>query len=372
MALQSGSKLGPFEIQGQIGVGGMGEVYLAADTHLGRDVAIKVLPEGLARDIDRIARFQREAKTLASLNHSNIAVLHEFRCEDNTHFLVMEHVEGDTLEERIGKGAVSISEALPLFVQIAEGLEAAHEKGIVHRDLKPANIKVTQEGRVKILDFGLAKAMEEVTQISQDESTVAGGDAPSWLMTTEGAVMGTPSYMSPEQARGKPVDKRADIWAFGCCLYEVLTGRRLFPGETEADTIVAILERQPDWDLLPLDMPQFVGTLIRRCVEKDPHRRWSGACDIAIQLEEGVKAIEAKREGRSAESFDELLAWRPEPGKPIPRREHWIVESKLGEGEKADGEKSESDKVAEDLTARKQELEKLDADLNALDPRIAH
>ena len=332
MGLAAGTKLGAFEIVAAIGKGGMGEVYRARDTKLDRDVAIKVLPESLAQDRELSARFEREAKTLASLDHPNIAALHEFCEESGIRFLVMQLVDGETLAARIGKGPLPIKEAIPLFVQIAEGLEAAHEKGIVHRDLKPANIKITEDEKIKILDFGIAKAMEAVAQTSPDQSTIARDDTPSWVMTSEGVVIGTPAYMSPEQARGKPVDKRTDIWAFGCCLYEALTSRSPFHSDTQSDTLVAILERQPDWDLLPLDMPEFIGTLIRRCLEKESRRRWGNVGDIGIQLEEGIKALEAKREGRTPEAFDELLAWRPEPGEPIPGREHWKLEAKLGEG----------------------------------------
>jgi len=227
MSLEAGRKLGPYEIIEPIGKGGMGEVYRARDTKLDRDVAIKVLPDEFAQDKERLDRFEREARLLAQLNHANVATLHGLETQDCQQFLVMELVEGETLAERIEHGAVPIHEAVPLFVQITEGLEAAHEKGIIHRDLKPANIKLTPEGKLKILDFGLAKAFAPTENISAETS-----QSPTLTKGTAlGAIMGTAAYMSPEQARGKPVDKRADIWAYGCCLYESLVGRRPFEGD---------------------------------------------------------------------------------------------------------------------------------------------
>ena len=225
MQLNPGTTLGSFEISGLLGVGGMGEVYRARDTKLGREVAIKVLPEAFAKNKERLARFEREAKLLASLNNANIAAIHELREESKVHFLVMELVEGQTLADRIAGGAIPIDAALPLFAQIAEALESAHEKGIIHRDLKPANIKVTGDGKVKVLDFGLAKAFEV------DSSSDAGGtlamDSDSAGVTGEGKVLGTPAYMSPEQARGQGVDKRSDIWSFGCVGILCLQRQRL-------------------------------------------------------------------------------------------------------------------------------------------------
>ncbi len=235
MSLTPGTRLGPYAITAQIGVGGMGEVYRATDTTLNRQVAVKVLPESLASDAERIARFEREAKTLASLNHPNIAAIYGLEEADQTKALVMELVEGPTLADRIAQGAIPVDEALPIAKQIAEALEAAHEQGIIHRDLKPANVKLRPDGVVKVLDFGLAKALEPTGAMSPGLSQAPTITTPA--MTQAGMILGTAAYMSPEQARGKPVDKRTDIWAFGCVLYEMLTGRRVFTGEDVTDTI---------------------------------------------------------------------------------------------------------------------------------------
>ena len=221
MTLEAGTKLGHYEVVSSLGAGGMGEVYRARDTKLGREVAVKLLLEEVSTDPERLARFEREARLLASLNHNNIATLHGFEKDGDTSFLVMELVEGETLADRIKRGAIPVDEALPLFLQIAEGLEAAHEKGVIHRDLKPANIKVTDDGKVKVLDFGLAKAF------SGDESDVNLSNSPTLSMqaTQKGVILGTAAYMSPEQTRGRDIDKRTDVWAFGCVLYEMLSGR---------------------------------------------------------------------------------------------------------------------------------------------------
>jgi serine/threonine-protein kinase len=262
----------------------MGEVYKARDTKLGREVAIKVLPEAFAENKERLARFEREARLLASLNHPNIATLFDLQESDGTHFLVLEFVPGETLAERIKRGPIPADEALPLFKQIAEGLEAAHEKGVVHRDLKPANIKVTPEGKAKVLDFGLAKAMAgEVPDQGLSESPTMTRGA-----TEAGILLGTAPYMSPEQARGKVVDKRTDIWAFGCCLYEVLTGKTAFLGETVSDTFVAVLDREPDWNAMPESTPAMVRSLLRRCIQKDPTRRVHDIADARVELEEAL------------------------------------------------------------------------------------
>ena len=256
------------------------EVYRARDTKLGREVAIKVLPEALSHDKERLTRFEREAKLLALLNHPAIATLYGF--EDG--YLVMELVERETLAEQIARGPISVDEALPFFKQIAEGLEAAHEKGIIHRDLKPANIKITPEGNVKILDFGLAKAFappeSEVAESSQSPTLTKG--------TALGAIMGTASYMSPEQARGKSVDKRTDNWAFGCCLFEALTGKKVFEGETVTDTLSAIVSKEPDWDLLPRGLAPKVRELLRRSLKKDPRARMRDIGDGRLDLEEAM------------------------------------------------------------------------------------
>src|ERR1700675_2567975 len=266
MAIPSGTKFSSYEVTAQIGAGGMGEVYQACDTKLGRDVAIKVLPQAFAHDPDRLSRFQREAKMLASLNHSNIATIYGLEQSGGTSYLVMELVPGETLAERIRRdGPVPIEEALAIARQIAEALEAAHEKGIIHRDLKPANVKVTPEGKVKVLDFGLAKAF------AGDGANDDPSNSPtlSAAATMQGTILGTAAYMSPEQARGKAVDKRTDIWAFGCVLYELLTGKQTFRGQTVSDTIAAILEREPDWQALPPSTSVKIRNLLRRCLQKD-------------------------------------------------------------------------------------------------------
>ena len=284
MALNPGTKLGVYEILSTLGSGGMGDVYRARDTKLGREVAVKVLPESLARDPERVARFEREARLLASLNHPGIATLYGFEVSDHVHYLVMELVEGETLAERIARHPVPIEEAISLFKQIAEAIEAAHEKGIVHRDLKPANIKVTPESVVKVLDFGLAKAFVEENASSElSQSPTITRHA-----TATGAIMGTAAYMSPEQARGKTVDKRTDIWAFGCCLYETLTGKVAFLGETVSDTIVKILDKEPNWNALPEGAHTL---LIQKCLRKDPHRRLQAIGDVRIELEEGTGVL---------------------------------------------------------------------------------
>src|ERR1700730_5534757 len=246
MPLSTGTKLGTYEVLSAIGAGGMGEVYQAHDSNLRRDVAIKVLPEAFAHDADRLSRFRREAQLLASLNHTNIATIHGLEQSGDTSYLVMELVSGETLAERVKAGPLGIEEALKIAVQIAEALEAAHEKNIIHRDLKPANVKVTPEGKVKVLDFGLAKAFEG--DAANDDPSNSPTLSPA--ATMQGTILGTAAYMSPEQARGKAVDKRTDLFAFGCVLYELLTGRQVFRGETLSDIIAVILEREPDWKAL--------------------------------------------------------------------------------------------------------------------------
>jgi Tol biopolymer transport system component len=280
-----GQQLGSYKIVSLVGAGGMGEVYQAHDTKLGRDVAIKVLPAAFVHDVDRLARFQREARMLAALNHPNIATIHGLEQSDGVHYLVMELVPGHTLAERVSSGGLKIEEALKLGVQITEALEAAHEKGVIHRDLKPANVKVTPDGRVKVLDFGLAKAF--AGDFGQDLSSAATLSA---MGTEEGMVLGTPAYMSPEQARAKPVDKRTDIWAFGCVLYELLTGKRAFRGETVSDTIAAVLEREPNWGALPPATPAKIRDLLRRCLQKESQHRLRDIGDARIEIEEASAA----------------------------------------------------------------------------------
>jgi len=275
-----GQTISHYKVVEKIGEGGMGEVYRAEDTNLSREVAIKVLPEQFTQDPQRLARFEREAKLLASLNHPNIAAIHSFEHADDVHFLVLELVPGETLAERVAKGPLPVEEALEVCRQIAEGVEAAHEKGVIHRDLKPANVKVTPEGKVKILDFGLAKAFEAeppVTDISQSPTLTE-------EMTRAGVILGTAAYMSPEQARGKPVDKRADIFAFGAVLYELLTGKRAFEGETITETLASILKGEPDWKALPATTPWRIQELLRRCLTKDPHDRLRDIANVRIEV----------------------------------------------------------------------------------------
>ncbi len=273
MSLAPGSRIGHYDIVAAIGAGGMGEVYRARDTQLDRDIALKILPESFAADPDRMMRFTREAKTLASLNHPNIAHIHGLQEASGVRALVMELVEGEDLSQRIARGSLSLDDALPLARQIAEALEAAHEQGIVHRDLKPANIKVRSDGTVKVLDFGLAKAMD-VTSGGQTSNTATSSPTmTSPALTAMGLILGTAAYMSPEQARGRPVDKRADIWAFGVVLYEMLGGTQLFQGETVSDVIAAVLRADIDLAALPPTVPTGLRQLLKRCLEKDPRKR---------------------------------------------------------------------------------------------------
>jgi len=284
-----GTTISHYKVIEKIGQGGMGTVYRAQDTNLSREVAIKVLPEQFTQDPQRLARFEREAKLLASLNHPNIAAIHSFEHADDVHFLVLELVPGETLAERVAKGPLPVEEALEVCRQIAEGVEAAHEKGVIHRDLKPANVKVTPEGKVKILDFGLAKAFEgevPVADISQSPTLTE-------EMTRAGVILGTAAYMSPEQAKGKPVDKRADIFAFGCVLYELLTGKRAFEGETITETIAAVLKSEPDWEALPESTPWRIRDLLHRYVQKDPSDRLRDIGDARITIGEALKEPEA-------------------------------------------------------------------------------
>ena len=294
MPLIPGTRFGPYEVSAQIGVGGMGEVYRATDTNLSRQVAIKVLPEAVALDADRLARFDREARTLAALNHPNIAAIYGVEKGAGTTALVMELVDGPTLADRIVHGAVPVDEALPIARQIAEALEAAHAQGIVHRDLKPANIKLRRDGTVKVLDFGLAKVADgDPEQARTQLSTVAGG------VTRDGQVVGTAAYMSPEQARGLPVDKRTDIWAFGCVLFELVTGRAAFAGATVTDTLAAVLHHEPDWSLLPRSTPEKIRDLLRRCLQKDPARRQHDIADVRIEIEDALAPVRQHAGGPS-------------------------------------------------------------------------
>ena len=283
MALTSGAKLGPYEILSPLGAGGMGEVYRARDARLGRDVALKVLPAAFATDGERMARFEREAKVLASLNHPNVAAIYGLEESNSLRALVMELVEGPTAAERIERGAIPIDEALSIAKQICEGLEYAHERGIIHRDLKPANVKLTAEGQAKILDFGLAKALDSVDGSGSDP---ASSPTITQLATQAGIILGTAAYMSPEQATGRLVDRRADIWAFGCLLYEMLTGKRAFGGEAVSETLAAVIRDVPDWRSLPQAVPRRIRELLRRCLCKDAKQRLQAIGDARITIEE--------------------------------------------------------------------------------------
>ncbi len=284
MALTSGTKLGPYQIVAPLGAGGMGEVYRAHDTKLGRDVALKLLPPLFTADADRVARFEREARLLASLNHPHIGAIYGFEDADDVPALVLELVEGDTLSDRVRRGPLPLPEVLAVAQQIADALDAAHRPGIIHRDLKPSNIKITPDGVVKVLDFGLAKALAgegSGPDLSKSPTLTVGG-------TTVGVILGTAAYMSPEQARGQPVDKRTDIWAFGCVLFEMLTGSSAFGRETVTDTIVAVIGAEPAWKALPPDTPGSIRRLLTRCLQKDARRRLHDIADARIEIEDAM------------------------------------------------------------------------------------
>jgi len=318
-----GSRLGPYEVTGLLGVGGMGEVYRARDTKLNRDVALKVLPDSFANDPDRLARFTREAQTLAALNHPNIAHIHGLEESGAVRALVMELVEGEDLSERIARGAIPIDEALPIAKQIAEALEAAHEQGIIHRDLKPANIKVRADGTVKVLDFGLAKALVQDPKTSgpQDRKTSGPQDPANSptittpAMTQAGMILGTAAYMAPEQARGKAVDKRADIWAFGVVLFEMLTGTRLFKGEEISDVLAAVLRQDVNWAALPAPTPLRLRRLLERCLDRDPKMRLRDIGEARVEIDKTIAgafdtaAPQATTSGATATAPRGRLAW---------------------------------------------------------------
>ena len=295
MSLRPGTRLGHYDVTSLIGEGGMGQVWQATDTQLGREVALKILPDAFAADPDRFARFTREAQILASLNHPNIAAIHGIEEAEGTRALVLELVEGPTLADRIAKGPVPLDEALPIAKQIAEALEAAHEAGVIHRDLKPANIKVREDGTVKVLDFGLAKALDPHPEGDPSDSPTLTAAA-----TQMGVIMGTAAYMSPEQARGKVVDKRADIWAFGCVLYEMLTGRRAFEGEDVSTTLADVIRAELSWDALPSDLPPALGTYLRRCLEKDPTDRVRDVGDVRLALDGAFDSAPPSTEVKAA------------------------------------------------------------------------
>jgi eukaryotic-like serine/threonine-protein kinase len=305
MALTRGTKLGPYEIRSPLGAGGMGEVYRAADSKLGRDVALKVILQEFAQDTQLMARFQREAQVLASFNHPNIASIYGLEDSGGVRALVMELVEGPTLADRIKEGAIPLEEALPIARQIAEALEYAHEHGIVHRDLKPANIKVTRDGKVKVLDFGLAKALQD-DAVPRDISN-------SPTMTSEatkaGIILGTAAYMSPEQAKGKPVDRRSDIWSYGVVLFEMLTGRQMYAGETATDVMAAVVRAEPDWSMLPKNLPPRVRELLQRCLVKDDKRRLRDIGDARLALEDAMNAAPEAGSTSSPNPLWRALPW---------------------------------------------------------------
>jgi serine/threonine protein kinase len=299
-----GTKLAHYEITSHLGSGGMGDVYQATDTKLGRSVAIKFLPEAFSHDTERVARFQREARVLASLNHSNIAAIHGLEKIDSRHFLVMELVSGETLADRIKRGAIPIEEALPIAKQICEALEAAHEKGIIHRDLKPANVKITPDEKVKVLDFGLAKAFEpEASKANLSQSPTLSIPA-----TNTGVILGTAAYMSPEQARGKVVDKRADIWAFGALLFEMLTGMSAFGDEDVSMTLSKVLQQEPNFDALPPSLPASVSRVLRVCLCKDPKQRMGDIRDVRLAVEGAFET--ASSAANAAVVTNQPTGWR--------------------------------------------------------------
>ena len=307
MALETGTRIGVYQVTGKLGEGGMGEVYRAHDTTLDRDVALKVLSEAFTTDPDRLARFQREAKVLASLNHPNIGGIHGLESAGETQALVLELIEGPTLADRIAEGPVPVDEALAIATQIAEALEAAHERGIVHRDLKPANVKLRPDGTVKVLDFGLAKA------VTADGGVSGGSGAPTMSITGAtqmGMVVGTAAYMAPEQARGKPVDQRADVWAFGVVLLEMLTGQRVFQGDDVSLTLAKVLEGEPKWDILPESVPPRVAKLLRRCLEKNPKQRMHAVGDVRLALEGAFETTAASEPSVVSGTARSLPVWQ--------------------------------------------------------------
>src|SRR5688572_26008378 len=280
MSLTPGTRLGAYEIVALIGAGGMGEVYRAKDTRLKREVAIKILPDAFASDPDRLARFQREAELLATLNHPNIGAVYGFEQSGSANAIVLELIEGETLADRIRRGPIPIKAAVSIALQIAEALEAAHERGVIHRDLKPANIKITPDDKVKVLDFGLAKAMESMPAANLTHSPTL-----SMLGTQAGMILGTAAYMSPEQAKGFPADQRSDVFSFGGVLYEMLTGRQPFQGDTAPDVLASVIVRDADLNALPPNINPRTRELIERCLEKNPKKRWQAIGDVRAEIE---------------------------------------------------------------------------------------
>ena len=302
MPLNVGDRLAHYDVTALIGEGGMGQVYQATDTKLRREVALKILPEAFASDPDRLARFQREAQVLASLNHPGIAAIYGIEEQEGTRALVLELVEGPTLADRIAKGAIPVDEALPIAKQIAEALEAAHEAGVIHRDLKPANIKVREDGTVKVLDFGLAKALDPSPTGDPSQSPTLTAAA-----TQMGVIMGTAAYMSPEQAHGKPVDKRADIWSFGVVLYEMLVGTRAFEGDDISLTLADVMRAEPAWERLPDGLSPAVDTYLKRCLAKDPRQRMRDIGDVRLAMDG---------------AFEESVGRSPQPA-TAPQMQFW-------------------------------------------------
>lgn len=292
-----------------LGAGGMGEVYSARDPRLGRDVAIKILPEHFVADRDRIARFQREAQVLASLNHPNIAIIHDLQQTGGFHALVLELVDGPTLADRLAQGPMPFDEAFGVARQIAEALEAAHEQGIVHRDLKPANVKLRPDGTVKVLDFGLAKTADGAASAVLSMSPTLSSPA-----TQAGVILGTAAYMSPEQARGKPIDKRSDVWSFGCVLFEMLTAARTFEGEDVTDVLASVIRAEPDWSKLPANTPPAIQKLLRRCLVKDRKERLPDIGTARLDLKDALAIAEeagvtSETIARTQRSRSSIIAW---------------------------------------------------------------
>jgi Tol biopolymer transport system component len=312
LALLPGTRLGAYEVTAQIGAGGMGEVYRATDNKLKRQVAIKILPARLAADRDRLARFQREAEVLASLNHPNIAAIHGLEESASVSALVMELVEGDNLAERLARGAIPIDEALSIARQFADALEAAHAQGIIHRDFKPANVKVRPDGTVKVLDFGLAKALDPAFTDGVPAAQAELAESPtitSPAMTQAGVILGTAAYMSPEQAKGRVVDKRTDVWAFGAVLYEMLTARRAFEGEDVSETVAHVLMKEPDWSALPATVPPAVETVLRRCLQKDRKQRMRDIGDVSLALDGAFHTVAPQTTSLTSSRSRGGLAW---------------------------------------------------------------
>ena len=306
MTISIGTRLRDFEVVSSLGVGGMGEVFRGRDTRLGREVALKLLPAVFADDQSRRLRFEREARTLAALSHPGIASIYEFFEHNGRLVLVMELVDGETLEQLLMRGALPMHKALNLARQMAEAIEHAHARGILHRDLKPANVKITRAGKVRLLDFGLARALESNPVDDDAPTTISEGG-----LTESRTVLGTGPYMSPEQARGEAVDRRSDVFSFGCVTYEVLTATRAFPGRTPSDALVAGLDREPAWERLPRDTPVKVRDLLRRCLQKDRDRRLHDIADARIELEEASsEASPAEAFSHGAERWMPVLHWR--------------------------------------------------------------